>query len=152
MLGQLAAALQYRAIGRRAPTRKGPMPHIDIPALADFKALASIKGDNCVSLYVPTVQTLQQLKDAGVDKRRVECFNTLTCASNTLASPNVIWNCQKKPNVLGQSCPLSAPRAPILSASDLPRPVPTAPKPSAAKSAIWSRSDCHEAGIVLNPV
>jgi hypothetical protein len=30
------------------------MLHIDIPTLAEFKALAAINGDACVSLYVPT--------------------------------------------------------------------------------------------------
>jgi hypothetical protein len=66
-----------------------PMLHIDIPTLADFKALAAIKGDICVSLYVPTeparrherqnrlvlkdmvVQALRQLEELGTDKRRV---------------------------------------------------------------------------------
>src|SRR3981081_451810 len=33
---------------------EGPMLHIDIPTLAEFKALAAIKGDTYVSLYVPT--------------------------------------------------------------------------------------------------
>ena len=66
------------------------MLHIDIPTLAEFKALAAIKGDTCVSLYVPTSplpdqasknrimledlasDALSQLKEAGTDKRRVE--------------------------------------------------------------------------------
>ena len=65
------------------------MLHIDIPTLAEFKALAAIKGETCVSLYVPTeplrererqnrialkdlaAQALQQLTEAGVDKRRI---------------------------------------------------------------------------------
>ena len=65
------------------------MLRIDIPTLAEFKALAAIKGDTCVSLYVPTepfrerqrqnrialkdlaAQALQQLKEAGIDKRRI---------------------------------------------------------------------------------
>ena len=68
------------------------MLHIDIPTLAEFKALASIKGETCVSLYVPTeplrererqnrialkdlaAQALQQVKEAGVDKRRIAPF------------------------------------------------------------------------------
>jgi hypothetical protein len=34
-----------------APARsEGPMLHIDIPTLAEFKALAQIKGETCVSL------------------------------------------------------------------------------------------------------
>lgn len=69
------------------------MLHIDIPTLAEFKALAAIKGDTCVSLYVPTdplpdrarqnrialedlaVEALQQLKDAGVDKHRISLID-----------------------------------------------------------------------------
>jgi hypothetical protein len=65
------------------------MLHIDIPTLAEFKALAAIKGETCVSLYLPTeplrereranrtaledlaTAALRQLKDAEVDKRRV---------------------------------------------------------------------------------
>jgi hypothetical protein len=63
--------------------------HIDIPTLAEFKALAAIKRETCVSLYVPTeplrererqnrialkdlvAQALQQLKEAGVDNRLI---------------------------------------------------------------------------------
>ncbi len=63
------------------------MLHIDIPTLPEFKALAAIKGDTCVSLYVPTsplpeherenrialkdlaAQALSQLTEAGIDKR-----------------------------------------------------------------------------------
>jgi Bacterial archaeo-eukaryotic release factor family 11 len=65
------------------------MLHIDIPTLAEFKALAAVKGDTCVSLYVPTsplagdaqknrialedlaAEALAQLQEAGTDKRRI---------------------------------------------------------------------------------
>ena len=65
------------------------MLHIDIPTLPEFKALAAIKGNTCVSLYVPTsplpeherenrialkdlaAQALSQLTEAGIDKRRI---------------------------------------------------------------------------------
>ena len=30
------------------------MLHIDIPGLEEFKALAQVKGETCVSLYLPT--------------------------------------------------------------------------------------------------
>jgi hypothetical protein len=30
------------------------MLHIDIPALSDFKTLAAVRGDVCVSIYLPT--------------------------------------------------------------------------------------------------
>ena len=30
------------------------MLHIDIPGLEEFKVLAQVKGETCVSLYLPT--------------------------------------------------------------------------------------------------
>ena len=63
------------------------MLHIDIPTLAEFKHLAQIKGEICVSLYLPTSplgedarvnrvafkdiakEALSQLKEAGADKK-----------------------------------------------------------------------------------
>src|SRR6266404_3968594 len=69
---------------------EGPMLHIDIPTLAEFKALAATKDEACVSLYVPTSplhdqaqanriafkdlaeNALAQLREAGIDKRRIE--------------------------------------------------------------------------------
>src|ERR1700674_3302764 len=71
---------------------EGPMLHIDIPTLAEFKALAQIKGETCVSLYLPTSplvdnihanriacrdlarEALAQLREAGVDKRKIAVF------------------------------------------------------------------------------
>jgi hypothetical protein len=65
------------------------MLHIDIPTLAEFKALAAIKGDTCVSLYVPTEPlrerkrqnrialkdlakaALHQLKEAGIASHQI---------------------------------------------------------------------------------
>jgi hypothetical protein len=66
------------------------MLRVDIPTLAEFKAIAAAKGDACVSLYVPTSpltdqaqanriafkdlakNAISQLKEAGVDKHRIE--------------------------------------------------------------------------------
>src|SRR6202163_4058925 len=71
---------------------EGPMLHIDIPTLAEFKALAQIKGETCVSLYLPTSplgdnartnriafkdiarEALSQLKEAGTDKKKITVF------------------------------------------------------------------------------
>src|SRR3984893_10686601 len=71
---------------------EGPMLHIDIPSLAEFKALAQIKGETCVSLYLPTSplvdniranrvafrdlarEALAQLREAGTDKRKIAGF------------------------------------------------------------------------------
>src|SRR6202163_3172034 len=71
---------------------EGPMLHIDIATLAEFKALAQIKGETCVSLYLPTSpvvdniranriafrdlagEALAQLREAGADKRKIAVF------------------------------------------------------------------------------
>jgi hypothetical protein len=65
------------------------MLHIDIPTPEEFKALAQIKDDICVSLYLPTSsrvedvranriafrdlarEALTQLREAGADKRKI---------------------------------------------------------------------------------
>jgi hypothetical protein len=68
------------------------MLHIDIPSLEEFKALAQVKGETCVSLYLPTSplgssakvnrtafkdlakEALSQLKEAGIDKVEITAF------------------------------------------------------------------------------
>jgi release factor family 11 len=68
------------------------MLHIDIPTLAEFKALAQVKGETCVSLYLPTSplveniranrivfkdlakEALSQLREAGADKSTIDSF------------------------------------------------------------------------------
>jgi release factor family 11 len=68
------------------------MLHIDIPSLDEFKALAQVRGETCVSLYLPTSplgssaranrtafkdlakEALSQLKKAGTDKARIAAF------------------------------------------------------------------------------
>src|SRR5258708_17928710 len=49
---------QYRNRNRMnvsAPAwSEGTMLHIDIPTLPEFKALAQVKGETCISLYLPT--------------------------------------------------------------------------------------------------
>jgi hypothetical protein len=68
------------------------MLHIDIPTLAEFKALAQIKGETCISLYLPTSplgesartnrvafkdiarEALSQLREAGADKNKIAVF------------------------------------------------------------------------------
>jgi hypothetical protein len=65
------------------------MLHVDIPAIPEFKELAAVRSDACVSVYLPTRPTreaaranqialkdlareaLNQLRDAGYDKRRL---------------------------------------------------------------------------------
>jgi hypothetical protein len=71
---------------------EGPMLSIDIPTLDEFKALAQIKGETCVSLYLPTSplgtsakfnrtafkdlakEALSQMKEAGIDKHKIAVF------------------------------------------------------------------------------
>src|SRR3981189_3270531 len=68
------------------------MLHIDIPTLEEFKALAQVKGETCVSLYLPTSplaqdvranriafkdlvrEALSQLREAGADKEKIAVF------------------------------------------------------------------------------
>ena len=68
------------------------MLHIDIPTLEEFKALAQIKGETCVSLYLPVSplvehiranriafrdlarEALAQLREGGIDKRKIAVF------------------------------------------------------------------------------
>src|SRR5258708_182847 len=85
--------LRQRRMMASAPAlNEGPMLHIDIPTLEEFKALAQIKGETCVSLYLPTSplggnakvnrtafkdlakEALSQLKEAGADKSKIAVF------------------------------------------------------------------------------
>lgn len=68
------------------------MLHIDIPTLEEFKALAQIKGEVCISVYLPVSplvqniranriafrdlarEALAQLRELGVDKRKIVDF------------------------------------------------------------------------------
>jgi Bacterial archaeo-eukaryotic release factor family 11 len=68
------------------------MLHIDIPSLDEFKALAQVRGETCVSLYLPTShlgssakanrtafkdlarEALSQLKEARTDKAGIAAF------------------------------------------------------------------------------
>src|SRR5258705_5982163 len=85
--------LEYGRTKVSGPTvSEEPMLHIDIPTLEEFKALAQIKGETCVSLYMPTSplgtsakfnrtafkdlaeDALSQMKKAGVDKNKIAVF------------------------------------------------------------------------------
>jgi hypothetical protein len=78
--------------GLCAAPNEGPMLHIDIPTLEEFKALAQVKGETCVSLYLPTSplaenvqanriafkdlvrEARSQLREAGADKEKIAVF------------------------------------------------------------------------------
>src|SRR3979409_2001900 len=85
--------LEYGRTKVSGPTvSEEPMLHIDIPTLEWVKALAQIKGETCVSLYLPTSplgtsakfnrtafkdlakEALSQLKEAGIDKDKIAVF------------------------------------------------------------------------------
>jgi hypothetical protein len=73
------------------------MLHIDIPTLAEFKALAAVKSDACISIYLPTSplhdharfhriafkdlakEAFLQLKEAGLDKRKLAAIEEQLC-------------------------------------------------------------------------
>lgn len=93
MYGFWAYIFKSGRIGVLALTlNEGPMLHIDIPTLAEFKALALIKGETCVSLYLPVSplvdniranriafkdiarEALSQLREAGADKSKIAVF------------------------------------------------------------------------------
>src|ERR1700738_2469176 len=83
---------QDREFARQRWQSEGPMLHIDIPTLAEFKAFAQVKGETCVSLYLPTSplgdnakfnrtafkdiakEALSQWKEAGADKKKIAVF------------------------------------------------------------------------------
>jgi hypothetical protein len=74
------------------PLNEAPMLHIDIPTLEEFKSLAQIKGETCVSLYLAVSpldeniranriafkdlakEALAQLKEGGADKTKMAVF------------------------------------------------------------------------------
>src|SRR6201986_26129 len=75
-----------------AVLNEGPMLHIDIPTQEEFKALAQVKGEVCISVYLPVSplveniranriafrdlarEALAQLRQTGVDKRKIVDF------------------------------------------------------------------------------
>jgi hypothetical protein len=101
------------------------MLHIDVPTLPEFKVLAAVKGEICVSLYVLTepsrlcerqnrialkgltAQALRQLKEAGVDKHRItsfeEQFGRLVGTDSNEPEPDKIRKLQnRKPDPLDE--------------------------------------------------
>jgi hypothetical protein len=121
-------------------TREHQMLHIDIPTLAEFKALAAIKGDTCVSLYVPTEPlrdherqnrialvdlaraALQQLKQAGIDRRLIgpleEQLGHLAGTDENDADDDKIRKLQnKKPDPIDQFWKFQGPCLAVLARS-----------------------------------
>jgi Bacterial archaeo-eukaryotic release factor family 11 len=140
-----------------APARsKGPMLHIDIPTLAEFKALAQIKGETCVSLYLPTShlgdsakvnrtafkdlakEALSQLKEAGTDKRKIsvfeERFEHLAGPQHDVQDEDKIRKLQRaKPDPIDEFWHYQANGLAVLATPDMMRMfrLPNSPKPLA---------------------
>jgi hypothetical protein len=133
-----------------------PMLHIDIPTLAEFKALAQIKGETCVSLYLPTSplvdniranriafrdlarEALAQLREAGADKRKIavfeERFDHLAGLEHDVQDEDKIRKLQRaKPDPFDTFWHYQANGLAVLSTSGLMRMfrLPDAPKPLA---------------------
>jgi hypothetical protein len=132
------------------------MLHIDIPTLEEFKALAQIKGETCVSLYVPTSplrtsakfnrtafkdlakEALAQMKEAGVDKNKIavfeEQFAHLAGPEHDVQDEDKIRKLQRaKPDPIESFWHYQANGLAVLTTTSLTRMfrLPNAPKPLA---------------------
>jgi hypothetical protein len=135
---------------------EGPMLHIDIPTLEEFKALAQIKGEVCVSVYLPVSplvdniranriafrdlarEALAQLREAGTDKRKIavfeERFNHLAGLEHDVQDEDKIRKLQRaKPDPFDTFWHYQANGLAVLSTPGLMRMfrLPNAPKPLA---------------------
>ena len=132
------------------------MLHIDIPTLEEFKALAQVKGETCVSLYLRTSrlgadakfnraafkdlakEALSQLREAGVDKRRInifeEQFDRFAGAEHNVQDEDKIRKLQRaKPDPIDQFWHYQANGLAVLAAPGMIRTfrLPDPPKPLA---------------------
>ena len=132
------------------------MLHIDIPTLEEFKALAQIKGETCVSLYLPTSplgtsvkfnrtafkdlakEALSQMKEAGVDKNKIavfeQQFDHLAGAEHDVQDEDKIRKLQRaKPDPIELFWHYQANGLAVLTTMSLTRMfrLPNAPKPLA---------------------
>jgi hypothetical protein len=132
------------------------MRHIDIPTLEEFKVLAQIKGDTCVSLYLPTSplgtsaklnrtafrdlakEGLAQMKEAGVDKNKIavfeERFAHLAGLEHDVQDDDKIRKLQRaRPDPVESFWHYQANGLAVLTTTSLTRMfrLPTAPKPLA---------------------
>src|ERR1700724_1521538 len=135
---------------------EGPMLHIDIPTLAEFKALAQIKGETCISLYLPTShlgtdakfnrtafkdlakEALSQLREAGTDKKKLsvfeERFEHLAGPEQDVQDEDKIRKLQRaKPDPIEQFWHYQANGLAVLTTPDMMRTfrLPDRPKPLA---------------------
>jgi len=130
------------------------MLHIDIPTLAEFKALAQVKGETCISLYLPTSplgesaqlnrtafkdiakEALSQL--AGTDKKKIadfeERFEHLAGPEHDVQDEDKIRKLQRaKPDPIDEFWHYQANGLAVLATSGMMRTfrLPDRPKPLA---------------------
>ena len=133
------------------------MLHIDIPGLEEFKALAQVKGETCISLYLPTSplgssakvhrtafkelarDALSQLKEAGIDKAEItafaEQFDRLAGAEHDVQDQDKVRKQQHaKPDPVDSFWHYQANGLAVLATSGATRTLrlPNSPKPLAA--------------------
>jgi hypothetical protein len=143
-------------VSARRLRSEGPMLHIDIPTLVEFKALAQIKGETCVSLYLPTShlgtdakfnrtafkdlakEALSQLKEAGIDKKKIslfeERFEHLASPEQDVQDEDKIRKLQRaKPDPIEEFWHYQASGLAVLGTPDMMRTfrLPDRPKPLA---------------------
>lgn len=132
------------------------MLHIDIPTLEEFKALAQIKGEVCISVYLPVSplveniranriafrdlarEALAQLRASGVDKRKIvefeERFDHLAGLERDVQDADKIRKLQRaKPDPFDTFWHYQAHGLAVLSTQGLMRTfrLPNSPKPLA---------------------
>lgn len=132
------------------------MLHIDIPTLEEFKALAQIKGEICISVYLPVSplveniranriafrdlsrEALAQLRETGVDKRKIvdfeERFDHLAGLERDVQDEDKTRKLQRaKPDSFDTFWRYQAHGLAVLSTPDLMRifRLPNSPKPLA---------------------
>ena len=132
------------------------MLHIDIPTLEEFKALAQIKGEVCISVYLPISplvenirangiafrdlarEALAQVRETGVDKRKIvdfeERFDHLAGLERDVQDEDKIRKLQRaKPDPFETFWHYQAHGLAVLSTPGLMRMfrLPDAPKPLA---------------------
>ena len=77
------------------------MLHIDIPTLEEFKALAQIKGEVCVSVYLPVSPLVQNIRANRIAFRDLarealaQLRETRSIRSGTIRRTG--WRCSRPP-------------------------------------------------------
>jgi hypothetical protein len=132
------------------------MLHIDIPTLEEFKGLAQVRSEVCISLYLPTSslaeniranriafkdlarEALSQLKEAGADRNKItvfaERFDHLAGADHDVQDEDKIRKLQRaKPDPIEAFWHYQANGLAVLATPDMMRTfrLPDQPKPLA---------------------